>query len=315
MSFHTCVIVNPASGGGATGRRWPEIRATLDRQLDRWDSEFTLGPQDATRIAREAVAAGYEMIVGVGGDGTMGEIVTGLFEHDADGVTESLTRSDLVLGVVRYGTGGDFARFLGLPKDLDKAADHLSGAATRPADIGLVQYHDDQGKVVRSGFLNIASFGLSGVVDDKVNHTTKLLGGRVSFLLGLTRALVSYRPQTVRVVVDGQLFYEGPLVTGAIANGQYFGGGMRIARDAKIDDGVFDVVLQLRSGVKEVASIRDVYSGSMADWASVMTTRGVVVEASPVDPEVRVLLDIDGEQSGMLPARFTVVPRGIRLKV
>ncbi|MBK8014061.1 MAG: diacylglycerol kinase family lipid kinase [Deltaproteobacteria bacterium] len=315
MSFHTCVIVNPASGGGATGRRWPEIRATLDRQLERWDSEFTLGPQDATRIAREAVAAGYEMIVGVGGDGTMGEIVTGLFETDSEGVTERLKRPDMVLGVVRYGTGGDFARFLGLPSRLDRAADHLSGRATRPADVGLVRHLNDRGEEVRSGFLNIASFGLSGVVDDKVNHTTKLLGGRVSFLVGLTRALVAFRPQAVRVSVNTQLFYEGPLVTGAIANGQYFGGGMKIARDAKIDDGLFDVVLQLRSGVKEVVSIRDVYTGSMADWASVMTTQGTVVEASPVDPEARVLLDIDGEQSGMLPARFTIIPQGVRLKV
>jgi diacylglycerol kinase (ATP) len=274
MGLYTCVIVNPASAGGATGRRWPELRAELDRVLDRWDNRFTLGPGDATRLAREAVAEGYEMIVSVGGDGTMSEVVTGLFDPASDGCAATPTRPGIVLGSVRQGTGGDFARYLGLKGALPECVRHLGGDATRPADLGLVALTSPSGEVRRSGFLNIGSFGMSGLVDEKVNATTKLLGGRVSFLVGLGRALVAYRPQPVRITVDGAPFYEGPMVTCAVANGQYFGGGMWIAPKAEIDDGLFDVVVQIRSGVKEVASIHELYSGKAIDWASVRSDPG-----------------------------------------
>jgi diacylglycerol kinase family enzyme len=127
--------------------------------------------------------------------------------------------------------------------------------------------------------------------------------------------MVSYRPQNVRISVDEQPLHEGTLVTCAVANGQYFGGGMRIASKAEIDDALFDVVVQLRSGLREVASIQDLYSGKVADWASVRYTKGRVVRAEPANGSERVLLDIDGEQLGRLPATMRIVPAAVRLKV
>jgi YegS/Rv2252/BmrU family lipid kinase len=313
---YACVIVNPASANGATGRHWPEIRAALERVLDRWDNQFTLAPGDATRLARAAVQDGYEMIVSIGGDGTMNEVVTGLFKEDGDrGVLPELVRKDLILGSVRQGTGGDFARYLGLSGSLPASVAHLSGDRTRACDVGLIEYAGHDGLRKRTAFLNIASFGLSGVVDEKVNTTSKVFGGRISFLVGLGRALVSYKPQGVRVLVDDETFYEGTLVTCAVANGQYFGGGMRFAPKAEIDDGKLDVVAQLRSGLREVISIPDLYSGKVADWASVRYTQGGVVRAEPLSGSDRVLLDIDGEQLGRLPAEMRIVPSAVRLKV
>ena len=107
MSFYTCVIVNPASANGATGRLWPEMRAALDRVLERWDNQFTLGPGDATRLARKALDDGYEMIVSVGGDGTMNEVVTGLFADGEVAPDGKLLKENVVLGSVRQGTGWD----------------------------------------------------------------------------------------------------------------------------------------------------------------------------------------------------------------
>lgn len=311
---YACVIVNPASANGATGRHWPEMRAALDRVLDRWDNHFTLGPHDATRLARQAVQDGYEMIVSVGGDGTTSEVVSGLFAPDPEqGVGVELLRKDVIIGVVRQGTGGDLARFLGLSGRLPNAVAHLGGENARPADVGLVEFRDHEGRPRRSAFLNIASFGLSGVVDEKVNATSKALGGRLSFMVGLGRALASYRPQPVRVRVDGEPVYEGRIVVGAVANGQYFGGGMRMAPRARIDDGRFDVVLQLRSGLREAIAVRDLYTGRVAEWACVRYLHGQSVVAEPVD-SARVLLDIDGEPLGVLPATFRLIPGGIRLK-
>jgi YegS/Rv2252/BmrU family lipid kinase len=315
MSFHAMVIVNPASANGGTGKSWPEIRAALDKVLDRWDNEFTTEPGDATRIAREAVKNGYEMIVSIGGDGTMTEVVDGLFEPSEEGISDRLIRHDVLLAPVRAGTGGDFARMLGLPHRLPESVRHLTGPQTKKCDLGLVEFVGHEGKKRRAAFLNIASFGLSGVVDDKVNHTTKAFGGTATFFLGLTRALVSYQPEAVRIRVDGEPFYEGTMVTCAVANGQYFGGGMRFAKDAEIDDGLFDVVVQTKSGLKEILSVADLYSGRMSDWSSVRRTRGKIVEAEPGDDSVRGLLDVDGEQPGRLPAKFWILPGAVRIKI
>lgn len=315
MGFRTKVIVNPMSANGRTQKRWPDYKAAFDRVLDVWDDEFTAEPRAATGLARAAVEAGYDMVVCVGGDGTMSEVVTGLFQADpAAGIAEALVRPGVVLGAVRAGTGGDFARLLGLSHELPAAVAHLEGDETEPCDLGLLDYTTFEGGRARTAFLNIASFGLSGVVDEKVNGSSKVLGGRMSFLMGLGKAVLSYKPTPVRIEVDGEEMYEGPINTVAVANGQYFGGGMRYARDARTDDGRFEVVVQTPPGFGEYFKIGDLYSGKLQDWASVRHRQGQVVTATPEDPAARVVLDVDGEPLGQLPATFRVIPGAVRLK-
>lgn len=314
MSFYTSVIVNPASGNGATGRHWPELRAALDKVLERWDHQFTTGPGDGTRLARRAIAEGYEMIVSVGGDGTMNEVVTGLFP-EGDAAPAAPTRPGLVLAPVRQGTGGDFARLLELPGEIPACVAHLAGDRTRPCDLGVIEFVRHDGGPGWRGFLNIASFGLSGLVVEKVNSSSKALGGKASFAIGLARALAGYKPQKVRITADGASFLDQAMVTCAVANGQYFGGGMRFAAEAQIDDGAFDVVVQLKSGVREILSVGDLYSGRMSSWSSVRRVQAREVHAEPGDGGDPVLLDIDGEGLGRLPARFRVLPSAVRLKI
>lgn len=311
MSLRTCVIVNPASGGGATGRDWELWRAALDGVLEGWAPRFTRSPGEATRLARDAVKDGCEQFVVLGGDGTMNEVVCGLFDERGDG---SLVRPGLVLAPVRTGTGGDFARGLGLPFRLPEAVAHLAGSCAAPCDLGFTTFVSHTGEPAWRGFLNIASFGLSGLVARNVNAGSKRLGGRISFFLGLCRSLLSYRRQEVRVRVDGAVHHEGPLTSCAVANGTCFGGGMRIAPQARTDDGRFDVVTQTRSGCGEILSIGDLYNGKILGWPSVLHIRGSAVEASPLNATTRVLLDIDGESPGCLPARFTILPGAVRIK-
>ncbi len=313
--LRTCVIVNPASANGATGRHWPELRAALDKVLESWDHQFTLAPGDASRLAREAVEGGYEMVVSVGGDGTNNEVVTGLCRPFGAEAGPGLLREGVVLGVVRAGTGGDFARLLGLSGRLPASVAHLAGEATRPCDLGWIDFVGHDGAETGRAFLNIASFGLSGQFDDKVNRTTKALGGTASFLIGTLRALAAYRPQGVRLVVDGEVLVDERMVTAAVANGQYFGGGMHFAPEARIDDGALDVVCQLRAGPREIASMRRLYDGSIFQWDAVRHRRGTQIEASPLTPEEAVLVDVDGEQPGRLPARFTILPGALSLKI
>lgn len=314
MARRTLVIVNPMSGGGATGRRWPQLRRALDARLQDWDNAFTLAPHDATRMAREAAMDGYAEVVVVGGDGTLHEAVNGLFEEDEEGlVTESPLNPGIVFTPIRFGTGGDFARHLGLSAQLPQAVDHVGAGRVTTVDVGLIGFRDHEGRGRRRIFLNIASFGLSGLVDAKVNASSKRLKG-LSFLSATLRALAEYRPLAVQIGLDGDSFYRGPVVTAAVANGTTFGGGMKFARDARIDDGRLDLVVQTRAGTYEKLRVHQLYDGKLADWPSVHHGRGTVVTAGPLGDEP-VLLDVDGEQVGVLPARFTVVPEVLRLRV
>lgn len=304
----TFVIVNPVSGGGATGRRWPELRRALDDVLEDWDNEFTLEAGDAPRLVREAAADGYDEVVLVGGDGTLNEGVQGVLETQEEG------RRAPTLSLVRFGTGGDFARHLGLSGRLPEAVRHLKHGKVRTFDMGIVDFVTNDGGAGRRAFINIASFGLSGEVDLHVNRSSKRLKSG-SFLLGLGRAMLAYRRADVVVDVDGQPFFKGLMVTVAVANATHFGGGMHIARDARPDDGWLEIVVQQRAGLPEVLKLPDLYDGRIADWTTVARGRGRVVEARPADPATPILLDVDGEQPGRLPATFRLRPGSIRLRV
>ncbi len=302
------MIINPVAGGGATGRRWPELRRSLESVLDDWDHGFTLQARDATRMVRQAVEDGYDHIVLVGGDGTANEGATGMLELIEEGATDLPE-----LSLVRFGTGGDFARHLELPGRLPEAVAHLRHRVVREFDLGRIEFEQDDGTRGRRAFINIASFGMSGVVVREVNASKKRLKG-ASFFLGMSRSLLTYRRASVVVRVDGEQFFRGKMVTVAVANGTHFGGGMHIARGARSDDGLFRIVVQQRAGLSEVLRIPDLYSGEIADWQTVAVGDGRVVEAEATD-DTEVLLDVDGESVGRLPARFEVLPRALRLRV
>ncbi|MGF1509554.1 MAG: diacylglycerol/lipid kinase family protein [Myxococcota bacterium] len=306
MTRRSLVLVNPVSGGGTTGRRWPELRRALDSVLEHWDHEFTLAPGDAIRLSDQATAEGYDELVVVGGDGTLNEAVNGLMVHPAE-----LRPS---LAPVRFGTGGDFTRHLGLPTRLPDAVRHLRDGPVMRVDAGHLVYSNEEQLDSSRYFLNIASFGLSGLVDAKVNASKKRLRS-ASFSWAMLKSLLEYRAPEVRISVDDEEVYVGKVVTAAVANGSYFGGGMCFARGARLDDGRFQVVIQKKAGIGEFVRIRDLYSGELHRWSSVQVAVGSVVYAEPKDRTKDVLLDVDGEQLGRLPVRFQIVPGALRVRM
>jgi diacylglycerol kinase family enzyme len=193
----------------------------------------------------------------------------------------------------------------------------LRARKTRAIDIGLLEYRRAEGGVGRSAFVNIASLGMAGLVDRYANASSKALGGQVSFLVATLRAFVRYRNARVRLVFDGD---EGgaselAVVNVAVANGRYFGGGMHVAPGARLDDGLFDVVsIGDLNPVRATLSLPKLYRGTHLDIPGITVRRAARVEAQPISRE-DVLLDVDGEQLGILPATFTLLPRALPLVV
>ena len=309
LAPRTTVIVNPKSQGGRLGSRWPEIAETLTRAFP-YEVVHTSGPGDATTLARNALLAGAERIVAIGGDGTINEVTNGFFENGAP------IKPDASLAVVPFGTGGDFRRTIGVPSDAHEAARIIAANHRRKVDVGKLQLTGHDGKPALRMFINIASFGVSGHLDRMINEGGKKLG-RIGYFTTGVRATLSYKNQRVQLIFDGKVAdrVEVTAYNVAVANGKYFGGGMKIAPDAEVDDGTFDVTVvgDLSFGKLITGFARQVYSGAHLKTKGVSVRRAKVVEAEPVNPGDKVEFDVDGEHLGRLPARFEIVPQALWL--
>lgn len=310
MNPRVVVIANPRSQGGSLGRRWSELADQIRRELP-FEAALTTAPGDATRLARQAVEAGAEIVVAVGGDGTINEVTNGWFEAGAR------VPGDAALAVLPFGTGGDFVRTVGIPKDFAKAVKILAAGHRRRIDVGRIDYVSRDGSPGVRMFANIGSFGMSGLTDRLVNQSKKRFGS-LSFFAATAKAMWQYDNQRVRLSFDDTPADGVDLTinTVAIANGRYFGGGMMVAPDAALDDGEFDVVaIGDMSMTDFVLKSRRMYAGTHLSLEKISHRRARVVRATPAEPGQVVELDVDGETPGILPATFTVVPRALALIV
>ena len=221
--------------------------------------------------------------------------------------TPALHRSDLPLPLLNQGK----------VRDIYEAGRVLVGGRQQKIDVGRVDFVDNQGQPTSRMFVNISSFGISGLVDDYVNKTTKAFGGKVSFFIATARAALAYQNQRVRLTFDDDPDQDviRTINSVAVANGRYFGGGMFIAPDAELDDGLFDVVTigDLRPTEMAVNG-RRLYQGTHLGLDKVEHRRARVLRAEPLDSKP-IRLDVDGETPGVLPATFTLLPQALTMMV
>jgi YegS/Rv2252/BmrU family lipid kinase len=304
----TVVVVNPRSAGGKTERRWPQLREIIHESLGPFEEQFTRAPGDGTTLARQALRAGADLVVALGGDGTINEVVNGFF----DGATP--VKPEAAFGVLPSGSGGDFVKTLGTPRDLPAACARLKSSTPRPIDVGRLTFVASDGAERIRHFINITSFGIAGLVDQYVNASSKPLGGTVAFALATLKAGLNYKNATIRLTLDGGAPKEGRIYNVAVANGRYFGGGMKVAPEAALDDGLFDVVTMGDFGFADLL-LRglDIYSGKHVHNPKVSVQRARRVEAAATDG-AEVLLDVDGEQPGRLPATFELLPGALQVR-
>lgn len=308
MSERTLVVVNPASAAGRTGKRWPELASRLRARVGEFGVVFTEAPGQATELVRAALGEGATHIISVGGDGTHNEVTNGFFR---DG--EALA-PEARLSIVPTGTGGDLRRTLNLPADPLKAIEYVDNDP-QAVDVGQVEFVDHNGAPASRFFLNIASFGLSGLVDQVVNQSSKALGARPSFLLAVARATLRYRSHDVRLFFDDDPTPVPRTVLNVVlANAQFFGGGMQVAPRADMADGRLEVVvISHLSRLQQAVHMGKMYRGNVAGIPHTEERQATRLRAEPATPDARVLVDIDGEQPGCLPANFSLKSKALRL--
>lgn len=304
MTPGTVVVVNPASGGGRTGRRWPQLRRTLAEAGVAVEERHTSAPGEAVELTRTALREGFERVVAVGGDGTLNEVLNGYLDAAGTPVAPGA-----VLGLLPSGTGGDFRRTAGIPTAPEAAVAVLASGTTRPVDVGRLTL--EAGGAVRH-FINIADCGVGGEVVARVNRSSKRAGGTATFLWHSLASVLGFRPRAARVEIDG-VGEEGRYQNVVIANGRYFGGGMCVAPGADLGDGLFDVVLfGDLSRVRSLTGIRRIYAGSHIGQPGIRLLRGRRVRVTPLDDEP-MRFEMEGEEVGPCPATVTLLPGAVRL--
>ena len=293
-------IVNPRAGSGAAGRRWPHAARLLAERLGPLEARFTEGPGHAAALARELARAGCGLLIVAGGDGTLSEVVNGILAES----------SDARIGLLPLASGGDFARTLGL-SGLASAMNALVAGEARPVDAFRARFRGSGGVPAERCFLNEASFGLGAVVARSVRRWPRVIPGSARYLAAALPALASGRFYRVTIRCDDAPPAAFDITTAAVANGQYQGGGIRIAPEAALDDGFAEVTVVERVSLATVtANLPILYSGAIYSHPKVHHWRAARLR---VEAEAPVPLELDGEPVGTLPLEVDVLPQAVRV--
>ena len=307
------VIINPESARGATRKAWPKIASDLRTHFGSFSCVFTDKPGQGTELAAQAARKGSRLIIACGGDGTISEVTNGILASGKD--TE--------LGILPSGTGGDFRKTLGISGRSRDAAAILRDGRTRKIDVGRVTFTNDGERETRY-FLGVASFGMSADVVARVREagpewlSTKApnwLSGRATFGVSMLQTAMQSRATQVIVQLDDSPELHLTVANLCIANARYFGGGMKIAPEAKLTDGKFDVIsIGDLNALKILTRASRIYFGSHLRMQEVGYALAKKVIARPATNNARIAIEVDGELPGLLPATFQVVPAALRVR-
>jgi YegS/Rv2252/BmrU family lipid kinase len=291
-------LVNPASANGATGRHWPALRRRAEALGLEGEALISEHPGHLTELAAAAADDGLLLVV-VGGDGTLNEVVNGAAGSKAE------------IAVIPAGTGRDFGRTYGIPRRFDDAVRVAIEGKTQTIDVGRARFALPSGGEGLRLFANAGSVGMSGAVARRANTMSKRLGGRATFYTALAREFARWQNCEIQVEFEGGS-RRARMHDVIVANGRFLGGGMKLAPAAQPDDGLFELVLVGDiSKLDFVTTSPKLYRGGHVGHPRIEITRSPWVT---VDAAAPLLLELDGEQEGTTPVRFEIVANALRLR-
>jgi len=305
------VVVNPRSARGRTGRAWPHIRAGLQSAFPLMEAALSRERGQTAHLVREALKGGHLDIIVVGGDGTLNEAVNGFFEHGRP------VSPDAVLGFVASGLWSDFARHFGITPDYGTAIARLRQSHIRRVDVGRLSCLSLQGAPVTRYFINSASFGFSARVQGAINRS-RLAGlfGKSAFAAFAALKLPGWHAPRLRLIAEGGYDEIAGITLVAVANGRWFGAGMKVAPEAEASDGKFDIVVVGGAPrLKVFKALAALGRGMPLSNSAMRAVRSTRLTAAPtLETEGRIEIETDGESAGMLPATFEILPAALNLR-
>lgn len=295
------LIVNPAAGSGRGNRHWPQFKEQLKSLGLHYEYDLTEAPGHARELAKSAAQNGYESVVAVGGDGTINEVVNGIFEADALG--------DVSLGILNAGTGCDCARTLGIPHECKDACERFLNPRKVAVDLGVAEYSTN-GQMLKRAFLNNAGLGLDAEVLKTMARRFKVPGRTLRYLAAVIATIVSFKNRDMVFSVDGNLHSQRVCMLGA-NNFKYLAAGMLFAPGADHRDGLLDVVtIGDLSKPDLLWTLPRVYSGKHLNHSKVTVQKVKELDIKSGDG---ISIEIDGELVGEPPARFYLLPGALKV--
>ncbi len=298
------VIVNPNAGKRRGEKDWHRISALLEKYGLEYEVIFTKARHHAIEIAREKVEAGYDHIIVVGGDGTMNEVINGIFAQ------ERIQTTEVTLGMITVGTGNDWGRMFHIPLHYEEAVQTIRNKQTCLQDAGVVEYRMD-GTEGKRYFVNIAGIGFDAVVVSRANDLKdRGKSGKLLYLWNILANLFRFHHSHTSIEVDGKK-YSNNVFSISIGIGKYSGGGMMQTPDALADDGLFDITMIKKIGKFDVVrNIAKLYNGKIIHHPKVQTFQGkaILIDANPP-----IHLETDGESLGQSPFRFGIIPTSVKV--
>lgn len=297
-------IINLAAGGGKTKKDWPNIEALLLKHEIRFEACFTDRRLHASIIARNKIKEGYSKIIVVGGDGTMNEVINGVFAQ------ERIHTTEVMLGMISVGTGNDWARMFNIPADYEGAVKTIKEQRTFIQDAGLVTYRKN-GKAWNRYFINIAGMGFGARVVERSNRMKdKGKSGPLLYFYNIFRSLLSYKSKKAAIEIDGTTYLR-KVFSLNVGIGKYNGGGMIQVPHAIADDGLYSITLIKKMGKLNIlANVKRLYDGSIVTHSKVETYMAKSVQ---IDGSTPLHLETDGETLGHGPVSFQIIPKSVRV--
>jgi YegS/Rv2252/BmrU family lipid kinase len=298
------VIINPNAGRQRGSRDWKKIRSLLVKHHFDFIEVFTERPGHATDISKKYIEDGYKHIIVVGGDGTLNEVINGLFKQTRYPTTE------VTFGMISIGTGNDWGRMLKIPKDYEEAIITIKECRTFIQDAGIVNYRSNDNNVDRY-FVNIAGLGFDAIVTKKANRLKQRgKGGPLLYFATIFSSLLNYRYVNAVINIDGKN-YKNKIFSMNIGIGKYNGGGMMQVPGAIADDGLFDLtVINKMSKPNIIMNLRKLYNGNIVRHSKVDTYTGKSIS---INSDTQILLETDGESLGHTPMEFQIIPRSVQV--
>lgn len=306
MTSQATIIFNPASAAGRTGKLREKILSITRKRLgSEFSFHMTKAPLEAITIARRAVLNGSGLIIAVGGDGTINEVLNGMYEND------QAINPECILGVIASGTSGGLTQSLNYPETIEKQVDLIREKSVRTIDLCKVTYTRTHSVTSERYFVNDCQVGIGGTIVKKVQRSHKILGGRIAFGWVTLGEVFRDLPKSMTVTIDRKESEKISLHGITIGNGVYMGGGMKLTPKACLDDGLLDVLfIHGQRLIRRFISFSKIYSGNhiTANGFTYLQCKSISIASS-----VPAYVGTDGEILGILPSEIKILPGILRI--